>query len=172
MLLLQWQHLLADDEEQGSRWDVTMRGGAAWRRQCAHGYGSSSFHLIGTSARILILLPWPGQCDPWKHTKKYTQRDPIKKYAALKQSTKAWRGCSCTPPHPPQPLASLSLVAGPFSRVIYEKSEKHVHVFQTKTPEPFGYYTGPSLLSFFRLLKSIYPSSLVRTKCHRIPRVR
>lgn len=157
MLLLQWKHLAANDKEQGSRWDVTVRGGGSMEMPCAHCYGSSSFHLMGTSARILVLLPWPGQCDPWKDTKKYTQRDPMKNYAPLKQSTKAWRGYSCTPPHPPQFLASLSQVTGPFPRVTYEKSQEHVHVFQTKTPEPFGYYTGPSLLSFFSLLKSIYP---------------
>lgn len=144
--------------------DVTMRGGGSLVKLTAH----YSFHTVGTSARVLILLPWPRQCDPWKRIKKHTQRDSIKKGCSPRTKNQSMQRLRLHPSS--QPLASPL----PGGSAFFPSNLRGIPgacacIFKQRHQNPLvNTQDQVFLLSFFNLLKSIYPSSIVITKCHQI----
>lgn len=165
VLLPHWKHLAANDKEQegchmGAGGSMEMPVCTLLWKQLVPPHG------------LLSQDPHQGSVTPG-NTQRNTHKGTPLGTQPLNKAPKHGGAGGAPPPSPiPQPLTSLSQVAGLFSRVTHEESQEHVNVFQTRTPEPFGHYTGPSLLSLFSLLKSIYPSPIVISRCHRIPHVR
>lgn len=167
------------NREASGRW---QHPGLLWWREGP--LGDADKDAAMEAALSQLRAPWPGVLSPgskacfpgWSsvvlgNPKTHAQREPIKKDGALEQRTKAWQGWGCSPA--PWPLLQQATVA--FSPVTYEESWERVHVFSNKDAEylhrtqsffPFLSPAPPSPLN------SIYPSSVVITKCHRIPRVR